>query len=645
MGGATKRRMRLDRRGSIAILSALCLTLMLASAAMAIDLAKLYLTKSTDQRIADQSAMAAAFAYGQSGKSTTTAARAASALATSNGAVGATVTTSIVTSPKTANDKAAMVVVTTPVSLSPFAKVAASLVNVSVSATAYAEIHDQAIPCLLALGGSGVSDSGGTNITGTGCSLASNGNVSASQGATVTAQAIYAVGSIGTSGGASINTNPATGQTYPGSSAVPDSYASANVFSRQSTVAALTAPTFPSVGAAPSGGSNITCSGNTTVPAGQHAYVFATYYPTCTSVAFSGGAQETDLSGGLSLQGNAGTNVNVTFAAGVYKMNGIWIAGGGGSNFTATLSLASGVTLYVWNGINVGGTTSLTVNGPGTYYVQGGIAANSGNSVSFTNANNTNATSTFYVDGGITVGSGTGAFPNGLYTITSGGITVGSGRLTFGNGSFDIAGGLSVGGSGALTFGSQLNSSSVFQVDTVNASGDASYSAGALTIGSFANHDFNGAVVVAGNTSLGAGNYTIEGDFNAAQSGGTSITGTGVSIVASGAITFAQGYSNINLSAPTAITTDTAGTASTVVLASNSAAAAYISGGTTNTVLVGALYLPNAALTMAGGANVSGGGGCMIMVANSVALTAGGSMATNCTGVQSETGAGVALVQ
>ncbi len=637
-----------DRRGSIVIMSSLCLVLLVGAAAVAIDLANVYLTKSADQRIADQSAIAAAFAYGQSNSSTSTAQLAASSLATANGvsgANGASISTTIINSPKNNGNKAAMVVVTTPVSLTPFGQSASALANVTVGATAYAEIHDQSVPCFQALGASGFSDSGGTSITATGCSIASTGSVSAAQGASVTAQAIYAVGSIGTSGGATIQTSPTSGQLYSGSSAEPDPYASSGVFSRQTTVAALTAASFPSVGSAPSGGSSQTCAAIDMIMAGQHGTVTTSYFPTCSMITFMGGASETDVSGsGLSLTGN---NVTISFMAGVYKINGITISG----STAVTINVASGVTLDIWNGIVLNGSTSLTVNGPGTYNIQGGISNSGSGSVTFNNSNSSTTTSIFNIAGGISGGSGTMTFPNGTYTITSGdgtaGIDLGSGTITFGNGSFNIAGGISVGGSGQLTFGSQLNGNAVFQIDTVANNGNAITTGGGstLTLGSFTNFDINGAVVVAGNVALGAGAYTIEGAFNASASGGSSITGTGVSIVTSGAISVGAGYSTINLSAPTTITNTTQGTSSTVVLASTSSTSSVITSGATNTVLVGGVYMPNAPLSLSGSAHLSGGGGCLILVANSVTLSAGGTAATNCTGVQSTVASGVALVQ
>ncbi|MGD0108582.1 MAG: pilus assembly protein TadG-related protein [Rhodopila sp.] len=115
------RRLGPDRSGSIVILVAVGLML-IAATALALDLANLFLVKSRNQRIADQAALAAAFAYSQSSSDLTTAKAAASRTAVANGAGSATVDTSIVTSPSGDGTNAAMVVVTSMVPLSPFGK-------------------------------------------------------------------------------------------------------------------------------------------------------------------------------------------------------------------------------------------------------------------------------------------------------------------------------------------------------------------------------------------------------------------------------------------------------------------------------------------------------------------------------------------
>jgi Flp pilus assembly protein TadG len=652
-----------DRRGTIAIVAALSLLALMGVGAMALDLAQLYLTKSTDQRIADQSALAAAFAYGQSGNTAATAQTAASSLAVANGASGSTVTTTIVTSPSGDGNKAAMVVVATPVSLSPFGRFITTsqqnpsgLLNVNVAATAYAEIESTVAACMTALGSSGVSTSGGGSLTATGCAVASAGSVTVAGSADITAQAVYAVGSIspsGTScnGGACVTTSPIAGQLYPGSSAPTDPYAGADVFGRLPTVAAMTAASFPSVGSAPSGDSAQKCTTSTTLTLAAASYGTVSSSSSCGTISFTGGVGTvTNIGGsGLSL---SGSSVVVSFGAGTYNIDGISTGG----NTAITFNLASGVTLNVSSGIVVSGSSALTVNGPGTYDVQGGITNNSAGAMVFNNSGSATVTSTFVVKGGIDIANGPGTFPNGSYTITTGdtatgaGIDVGGGSTaTFGNGSFDIAGGINVGSGAKLTIGGALSSNSVFQIPSVASNGDAIDTGGgsSLTLGSFTNFDINGPVTLAGNVSLGGGTYTINGALDASASGGDSITGTGVSIIASGAISFGAGYSTVSLSAPATISGATQGSASTVVLASDSTAASTVDAGASNTSVVGAVYLPNGALTLDGAGDLSGGaGGCLEVVASGITLSGGGTASTDCASLSGAAGsASVALVQ
>jgi hypothetical protein len=269
----------------------------------------------------------------------------------------------------------------------------------------------------------------------------------------------------------------------------------------------------------------------------------------------------------------------------------------------------------------------------------------------FNNTSSANP-STFYVAGGMSLVNGPATFPNGYYTITSGTSSTGPGinlggavTATFGNGSFIIASGISMGGSSKLTFGSQINTNAVFQITNV-ASGNNAISTGGsstLTIGAFPNVDINGPVAFTGSVSLGSGTYTINGAFGA-SSGGGSITGRGVSIINAGAISFGGGYNTVTLSAPSTISSSTAGTLATVTLASQSAAASSVTAGATDTGIIGAVYLPSAALTLGGSGKLSGDGGCLVVVGSSIALSAGSSVSTNCPSAGGSAGS-VALVQ
>ncbi len=646
-------RPRRGRAASVTLVSAISMIMLMGAGAVAFDLARLYNAQSQDQRIADASALAAAFAYNTTG-SETTAQSAASSLATVNGATSATVTTTVVNAPDGSGNKAVEVNVTSTIPMTGFALFVTRQqggLTLTVSATAYAEITSSAPPCIIALTSAGVTVNGGTTVTATSCAVGANGGISATNGATMTAAAFYSTGTI-TSTSSTLATSPTAGQSFPNSSAQTDPYNPANaatspVFSRLSTVAALTTPTFPSV-TAPSGGTAPSCPSGSTLTIGSGLTGTINPCNSVTTINFTGGA-ETDIGGsGISFYGNS---ITLNFAAGTYKINGILFDGG-----AVTVNLASGVTLYVWNGIKSDGPT-VVFNGPGSYYVQGGIQNSGYGGLTFNNTNSASTTSTFTIAGGISSWNNSITFPDGTYTVTSGdsnhyGIDVVVGNITFGNGSFNIACGINIDAGKTLTVGNALNASAVFQIPVVGGTSPCSNSAsnainalGNVTLGSFTNFDINGAVTADAGVTLGAGTYTINGALNAAQGGGTTITGTGVSIITSGAVSFGAGYNAITLSAPTALSSATEGTASTVVLASE-ATTATVTAGATNSQLQGAVYFPKATLKVTGGGNLNGGGTCMILVAGgiNVANDSGG-IGTSCSSLSSGSLASVALAQ
>jgi len=645
----TRQSLRYELRGSVAIVSALGMSAMMYSAAIALDLANLYYVKSADQRIADQSAIAAAFAYQTSG-SAVTAANTAISLAKANGSGNATVTMSIVNSPSGDGKQAAYVVVTSPVALSGFGHATtmsparpAGIPSFTVSAAAYAEIHG-AGACIIALqtAGGGVAATGGTKITATSCDLASNSGITVSNGPTVTAPASYAVGTISVSNGATLN-----GAQYPNSSKQSDPYwpsgdAASPVFSRLDTsfFTTPTAPGFPSMPSAPAGGSTTTCTGTLNV-AGNSSYgtIQTSSYPTCTLINFSGGGTTSMLA--LSLSGPA---VTLSFGPGTYKIGSITIQNYG----TTTVNLSGSPVLDVYGKVNLEASSPINFNGTATWNIEGGISDSTSAAVTFSNSDSSSS-SNFTVAGGISVTNNAASFPNGTYIITSpnssnnAGLYVSGGAAaTFGNGSFDIAGGIVIGGGASLSIGSALNASSVFEIPTVVSGNDAISTGGgsSLSIGSFTNLDINGTMLIEGNIALAGGITTINGTLDMAASGGGTLTASGVSLIASGPIAFGQGFNAISLSAPQAITNSSEGTAPTIALASASTAASTITQGATNTSVTGAVYIPSAALAVSGAGNLTGGGGCVQIVAGSISASGGGSITTNCGSLGNGGGAG-----
>jgi hypothetical protein len=623
--------------------------------AIALDLANVYLTKTVNQRIADQSAIAGAFAYSQDGNLLATAQAAASSLAVSNGAGTATVTTSIVTSPSGDGRHAVLVTVCSAVPLTGFGRATTrSQANpngsssFTVCASSYAELHE-AGPCIIALQSGGFLTTNGSNTTANECSIGSTGSALASNGSVVSALSIFASGAITASSGSSISTTPVANETFPGASAQTDPFATANVFSRLPTVAALTAPSFPSIGTAPTGGSLQSCNLTLTLPAASYGTV--TNGLLCAAISFTGGAQ-TNVSGiGLHIGLTNLTGVTVNFAAGTYNLNEISNTGLAAVN----INLASGTTLHVWNGIINNGGGSITFNGPGTYYVEGGIINNSAGGLNFNNYYG-GTTSSFTISGGITDLLGIVTFPNGTYVITSGdsyhgaGIDVAAAQSAiFGTGSFNIANGIYEGAAGSITIGSAVTAGTLFQIPTAQSNGYGIYTAGAgtFTMGSFPNMDINAPIDIQDSiVYLGTGTYTVTGAVTIAEAAGVSLAGSGVSIIASGALNVGAGYVTVGLSAPTAITGSTVGEASTILLASNATAASTASSGnTTLTGDVGAIYTPNATLSESG-AILTGATACLQVVASSITISGNSNLGTSCPSLGSTTASGsVSVVQ
>ncbi len=623
-----------DDQGSVAVVAAASIFVLMFGAAIALDLTNLYYRKSVDQRIADQSAIAAALTYASTG-STATAQSAASSLALANGVASASdVVTTIGLSPTGDGHMAAEVVIVTPVTLTGFGRLITSSrtlpggeTSLPVGGSAWAEIHD-GTPCILALAGPGMAMTGGTDVAATNCSVVSDSGISLSNGPTLTATTIQAVGSI-TSSDATIN-----GPQYPHSSITTDPYATSQVFSRESIVLteAGSAPVFPAMPSAPGTGSYTSCSSGTLTLSPGTSYGYIVGSGTCT-INFSGTG--TFTAQGVTVSGGA---VNINMPAGVYKIgdnNGTGIAFTGG---TGTVNITGSPTIYLYG--SIAGTATGIINGSATWTISNGIEFYGTGSLTMSNTGS--QASTITTSAIVTGGSANASFPSGTYTITGsnqyGGLVANGKSMSFGKGSFIIEDGIVLGSSSTLTIGGALSGTSVFEAFSsvgTSCSGTAVSSGGSstLSIGSFNYIDVCGQWVTDGSVYLGSGATTIDGEFDLGSAGGGTFSASSNSIVASGAITFGQGFSAIELDAPTAISTSSEGGTQTVALASNTASASTVTQGATNSKIVGLIYLPNSPLTIDGGGNLTGGGYCLQLIANAISISGGGQVATNCAGL------------
>jgi uncharacterized membrane protein len=137
---ATFRKLFVDDRAAISVLSALSLVVVIGISALSVEFGHALLQRSDNQRVADLAAYSGALVYNFSGSNA--AKNAALNIAALNGFTSgnATVTGDIVASPRGNGNLAVQVTVTTRLPLY-LARVLTSDTNLSVAATSYAEIE------------------------------------------------------------------------------------------------------------------------------------------------------------------------------------------------------------------------------------------------------------------------------------------------------------------------------------------------------------------------------------------------------------------------------------------------------------------------------------------------------------------------
>jgi hypothetical protein len=614
-----------QRQASIALVGGAVIAVLAGLTAVAVDLGTAYLAKLTNQRAADSSAYAGALAYNASG-STTTMKAAVGNLAALNGLATGAAVASLVASPSGDGNSAVEVTVTTKPPLY-LAEIFQSNKTVSVTATSYAEVKPNALACIIALlpKASGITLSGGTNVTANACAVASNATVSVPCGTTITTTTLDY-------NSAAAPSQPCGGIKAPvGKTTVnvvkvvtPDplgtNTAVAAAFTHLASAATLTGPSGP------------TLAGGTPVAFG---YTNSALQPPRSQ---------------LNTVGCSGTLSGSTWSVacppgGTYHFTTITLSGGLALNF-ATGANGSPTNTYDFSGpLNLSSGSGGSF-GPGTYNVAGGIITGGG--------------STFTFDAGTyNIGPGTVSCSGSFYSICNTGTS-----LTFGAGGYTIAGGICNCNSGTLSIGAGSSANS-FNIGAGSA-GYAINVTGTVTLGDMSSgtfqtvgkistsggttfalsaapaHDLNGTLSLAGSATLGAGTYTVAGNVTlGGGGGGGTVTGTGVSVILSGTFSVAAGYTNVTLTAPTS------GTLKSLVVASNGAGGATFSEGASGNSLSGAFYFPIAPVTLSGAGNVGNGvGQCLELIGSAVTLTGGSAMASTCSGLAgSVSGGSVVLVQ
>ena len=635
-----------DRRGSVTVISAFTLPLVIGMVALTTEYGFSILTKVENQRVADAAAYAGALAYNAT-SSTTTMNSVITNVGALDGVDAANISGALVNSPTGDGSQAVQVTINSVQPL-PLVSALGGLGSVTVRSSAYAELKANTQGCIVALNqaGTGVTLSGGTSITASSCAIASDATVSVPCGTTISTVGVNYYS-------ASAPSEPCTGITAPAGKSLKISKtltadpvagnagvtaATAHIAS----VAAITAPAGPGVtGGTPVDFAYSQASTQAALSADGCSGTFAsnTWTVTCSGAGpFHFGNITTG--GGITVNFNTGGS-----ASAVYDFSG-------SINNTGTAMTFGPGTYNINNGLITGGGTTTTF-GAGTFNIGGGSGSCNG-STGYSICHS-GSTLTFG-------GPSTFSFQGGIYNSGGEKIVFGSGATnSFVIGKAADGNSFVAGGGSNTVFADATGVSNVFQM-----AGNLNVSSGGgscLSLSAASQHDINGNFSTAGGTLLGSGVYTVNGYIALGANGGGDVTcngvsvgmsGTGVTLVTSAAHTLASGtcaglsfclaagYSNVTLTAPTSGTT-----ANLVVIGptNGSTAGATFAEGASNTSLSGVFYFPTGPITLSGGSSVgSGTNQCLEFVGSQVTMTGGTALASSCLS-GSSSASSVVLVQ
>lgn len=597
-------------RGSVIVVGAVVLPVLLLIGSLAIELGNVYLAKERNQQIADVAALAGALSGGPTNDATAVS-NAASNVAQTNGLPSLAVSASLVASPSGDGNNAALVTITTAVPVR-LAAVLGFGTSMNVSSSAWAEIKTAGEACIIGLIGDGTSytQSGGSNVRANNCSIESGNNISVTGGSSLTAANVAAGGTIQVNGGSSIATTPIANNTQSHVSGIGDPVANNAALS-----------------VAFSGLANLSGSvANPATPAGgvSLAFAWAPSGPSDPTYPYYSGT------GGIY---NKGT---LPCTGGSYALGTITVAGG----VSVSINVTPGCTYTVTNGINNSGVQLVLAGTAGNWLVNGGITTGS-TSIVFGPANS------FWIGGGINVG-GSGSLTFGAASLVwiNGGITQSGGSSTnFNANSYQIAGTASLAGMVNWATNDVNPSINFYNGLTLNF-GTYNFGAG--------DYGVNGGVFVGNGATVYIGNAMLSINGNLSISSGASLCGapapcgsgtSTLTIIDNGTNTI-NGGSTTNIEAPGSLS---AYGVPGIAIASNYSSGAgnfvqNFSGGTGGTY-GGVIYFPNSSLLVSGGTSASGPN-CMEIVANVVQITGGSTVATSCSGFGGSIGSTTAtLVQ
>lgn len=575
-----------DNRGSVSLLSALILPVLLGMSALALEYGGAVLAKAETQRVADLAANAGASAYGRN-QNATDATLAAQGVGILNGVARADIGVTLEPSPLVPSAKAVRVTITTQRTLL-LARVIDSRESLRVKVTALAATNAATPACIQALdpAGSGVTLSGGTVVTASKCIVASNNTVTTPCGTKITAKTVNYNSAAAPSQCSNI-LSPDGGAANLVKTNTPDPLAGAAAISlaKARIDAGVTNPTLPAGGNI-AFGYDATATRNQAIAVGCTASFASNIWtftcPTKTSVNLG----DLTIAGGITLNFGVGG-----VATTIYNFSG-GIQNGGGSVMrfgSAVYNIAKGIT------VPGGARTEFEV---GTFRIGPAAGGNA-----------------------ITVG-GSGILQLGSATTTGGALQVvgnvvtdGGSCLVFGATPYhDVSGNIRV--SGALVFGA-----GIYAID------------GYLHLGASA----GGSATCLGTIiSLQAIDVSIILSGRGVPTGNQACTNQ--------AFCAGAGYNNMVLRAPTS------GSFAKLALIGPTTATVHsgasMQAGAAGGQISGAFYFPNGPISLSGGASVgSASSGCLQLIGSTVTLAGGTTAASDCVGAISGSSAAVRLLE
>lgn len=658
-----------DMRGSVSVLSALSLPLMIGMIGFGVELSNGYAVRVGNQSIADMAALAGANVY-LTNKSQSEMLGAAKEIASGSGLAASSVEVTIVDSPDNSGAKAVKAVITT---LEPyfFGRIFGLGTSFTIGATAYARLPPEAPPCIVALAQGathGVSATGASSIFAPDCSIQTNSDVYAEGGSWIQSLSISAHDTIHTP---PYDSSIQADQKKENAALISDPLSgNADIAAARSRIGIYTVVKTPALPAVPD--VNVSAPGarfeRTWWP--ENVYLYSNGGVTVKAVqdtsngswVFPAGTYDLDnmsVASGESIAFNGPTTINVRNNITSIQPS-ITIRGNGTINVGGNIQNSAGIVIEGDGTINVGGHITLSGGGPGLI-IRGAATLNVGGNITNTGPKfwlGDGGNADVYIHGDLTAGGsfikGAGNFAISGRTTVQGSaiVTIGAGRhyfgpidiqggarLTVGDGDTDVNGKLNVGGSSTAIFGNGAfavtkdnwgdGNAILTGGGSVLTFGNGPFStngaiqiAGNITFGSTPSHYINGDLTLSSNAVFGSGAYYINGNFHNTTTG--NMTGTDVSFVLPGDIVF-SGSAQLNLAAPVSSGT---GAIKEFLFITGSSSPTVIEAGA-NSVLAGIIYVPNSVLTVRAGGRLSGGGKCWSLVAQTVTIFGGAGAATS----------------